>query len=71
MECKMAPAILAQGNRLEHSRAVLRLTSEDKKVAATCTAQLTKCCIASLFGHVGGALQRHSFDRFSIAERGV
>ena len=38
MECKMATAILAQGNRLEHSRAVLRLTSEDKKVAATCKA---------------------------------
>ena len=67
----MATGILAQGNRLESSRAVLRLTSEDKKVAATCKAQLTKCCIVLLFGHVGGALQQDSFDRFSIAGHGT
>ena len=34
MECKMATAILAQGNRLEDSRAILRPVSEDKKVEA-------------------------------------
>ena len=33
VECKMATAILAQGNRLERSRTILRPTSEDKKVA--------------------------------------
>ena len=57
MECKMATATLAQGISLDHSRAFLRPTSEDKKVAVTCKAQLTKRCVASLIGHVGGALQ--------------
>ena len=34
MECKMATAILAQGNRLEDSGAILRPIIEDKKAVA-------------------------------------
>ena len=48
VECKMATATLAQGNRLANSRALLRPTSEDKKVVATCKAQLTKWCTVLL-----------------------
>ena len=58
----MAIAILAQGNRLESSRAILRPTSKGKKEAVTCKAQPTNCCIVFLCGHVGGALLQESFD---------
>ena len=52
VESQMAIAILAQGESLENSRAVLRPASKYQKEASTCKAQQTNWSIASLYGLV-------------------
>ena len=58
----MATAILAQGESLESSRAVLRPSSKKQKEAVARKAQQTNWFIALLCGHVGGVSLPDSFD---------
>ena len=58
----MPIAILAKGESLESSRAVLRPTSKHQKEASTCKAQQTNWSIPLLCGIVVGALLPGSLD---------